>query len=247
MSSDSETTHTDNNGVAVDINASNLELVPYTTGNNLILNIGFDGIDDFWLTQAQISELYGTSIPNISMHISNVFSEKELEEFLVCKDFLIPKEHGRTKGNMQMHNVKHYNIDMVLAIGYRVKSKEGIAFRKKTTEIIKERVRNQSIITQDQFAQELMKLQNYLENEIIESKKDIVDIIEVAIIKNNKMDKSLKKITDNLEKSNPIPRQRYDETISEYEDRIRGIKSKNENDGDWLDNEGVWHTRNPTI
>jgi hypothetical protein len=68
-----------------------------------------------WLTQAQLAELYSTTRPNITMHIKNIFDDEELDENSVCKDFLHTASDGKN------YKTKHYNLDLILSLGYRVK------------------------------------------------------------------------------------------------------------------------------
>ncbi len=76
-----------------------------------------------WMNQNQIAELFDTSVPNISMHISNILKEGELEQDSVVKDYLTTAADGK------QYNVTFYALDMVLAIGFRVRSKRGTQFR----------------------------------------------------------------------------------------------------------------------
>ena len=76
-----------------------------------------------WMNQKQIAELFATSVPNISMHISNILNEQELEGFSVVKDYLTTADDGK------QYNVTFYALDMILAIGFRVRSKRGTQFR----------------------------------------------------------------------------------------------------------------------
>lgn len=76
-----------------------------------------------WMNQNQIAELFDTSVPNISMHISNILKEKELEAYSVIKDYLTTAADGK------QYNVTFYSLDMILAIGFRVRSKRGTQFR----------------------------------------------------------------------------------------------------------------------
>lgn len=85
-----------------------------------------------WLNQAQLVELYQTSKSNISEHISNIFAEGELEEGSVVRFFRTTASDGKT------YNVKYYNLDMIISLGYRVKSVIATNFRKWATERIKE-------------------------------------------------------------------------------------------------------------
>jgi hypothetical protein len=76
-----------------------------------------------WMNQNQMAELFATSIQNISLHIINVLKDKELEENSVIKDYLITAADGK------QYNVKFYSLDMILSIGFRVRSKRGTQFR----------------------------------------------------------------------------------------------------------------------
>ena len=76
-----------------------------------------------WMNQNQMAELFDTSVPNISMHISNILKEKELEVNSVVKDYLTTAADGK------QYNVTFYALDMILAIGFRVRSKRGTQFR----------------------------------------------------------------------------------------------------------------------
>ena len=75
--------------------------------------------EDLWLTQNQLAEIYCTTQENISMHISNIYADKELEENRTYKDFLLVRQEG----NRQVkRKIAHYNLDMIIALGYRVQS-----------------------------------------------------------------------------------------------------------------------------
>jgi len=81
-----------------------------------------------WLTQALMAELFQTSIPNISIHIRNILLEGELREASVVKEYLITAADGKR------YRTKHYSLDMILAVGYRVHSPRGTQFRQWATE-----------------------------------------------------------------------------------------------------------------
>lgn len=81
--------------------------------------------DTVWLTQAQMASLFETTKQNISLHVNNVFREGELEKEVVVKDFLTTTHHGAIAGKMQSHYVSFYSLDVIISVGYRVKSKRG--------------------------------------------------------------------------------------------------------------------------
>lgn len=85
-----------------------------------------------WLTQTQLSELYQTSKSNISEHIKHIFEEEELEERLVVRKFRTTASDGKN------YNVTYYNLDMIISLGYRIKSKIATNFRRWATERLKE-------------------------------------------------------------------------------------------------------------
>ncbi len=75
--------------------------------------------ETIWLNQKQIAELFQTTIPNVNMHIKNILAEGELERISTIQDFLIVQKEGRRKVK---RTVEHYNLDMIISLGYRVKS-----------------------------------------------------------------------------------------------------------------------------
>jgi hypothetical protein len=91
--------------------------------------------DSVWLTQIQMAELYQTTVPNVSMHIRNILSEGELRADATVKDCLIVRHEGPRQVERQ---VKLYSLDMILAVGYRVRSARGVQFRQWATERLSE-------------------------------------------------------------------------------------------------------------
>lgn len=88
-----------------------------------------------WLSQQQMAELYDTTKQNISLHIKNIFDENELNENSTVKEFLTVQKEGNR--NVE-RKVKYYNLDMIISLGYRIKSKVATNFRKWATERLKE-------------------------------------------------------------------------------------------------------------
>ena len=88
-----------------------------------------------WLTQAQMAELFDSSKQDVSYHINNIYEENELEENRTVKEFLTVQDEGSRRVSRK---VKYYNLDMIISLGYRIKSKIATHFRKWATERIKE-------------------------------------------------------------------------------------------------------------
>lgn len=108
------------------------DIVIYKTQDGLTkINVKFED-ETVWLTQAQLVELYQTSKSNISEHIKHIFEEGELDEKSVVRNFRTTASDGKT------YNTKFYNLDMIISLGYRVKSLVATQFRRWATELIKE-------------------------------------------------------------------------------------------------------------
>ena len=92
--------------------------------------------DTVWLTQAQMVDLFQTTKQNVSLHVRNVFKEGELDQTATVKDYLtVQKKEGIREVT---RNVKYYNLDVIISVGYRVKSKRGTAFRIWARKILKD-------------------------------------------------------------------------------------------------------------
>lgn len=98
-----------------------------------------------WMNQNQIAELFDTSVPNISMHIANILNEKELEENSVIKNYLTTASDGKN------YEVAFYSLDMILAIGFRVRSKRGTQFRQWANRNLKEYMIKGFVIDDDRL------------------------------------------------------------------------------------------------
>ena len=91
--------------------------------------------DSVWLTQGQMAELFNTSRTNIIEHISNIYSDEELDKNSTCQAFRQVRKEGK---RTVTRTIPFYNLDMIISVGYRVNSKQGIIFRKWATSILKD-------------------------------------------------------------------------------------------------------------
>jgi len=91
--------------------------------------------ESVWMTQTAISELFQTSVANINIHLKNIFEEGELDDHSTIKEYLIVQNEGNRE---VQRKVKHYNLETILAVGYRVRSHRGTQFRKWATERLNE-------------------------------------------------------------------------------------------------------------
>jgi hypothetical protein len=98
------------------------------------INVRLDK-DSVWLTQSTMSELFQTTPQNITLHIKSIYSEGELQEEATCKEYLQVQIEGKRK---IQRSLKHYNLEMIIAVGYRVRSHRGTQFRRWATERLRE-------------------------------------------------------------------------------------------------------------
>jgi hypothetical protein len=94
--------------------------------------------ETFWLTQEQIAELFERDRTVITKHFKNIFRDQELDEKMVSAFFAHTTQHGAVKGKTQEKLVKHYNLDAILSVGYRVNSKRGTQFRIWANRVLKD-------------------------------------------------------------------------------------------------------------
>jgi hypothetical protein len=104
-----------------------------------------------WLNQKQMAQLFGKARNTISEHIAHIFQEGELIESLVCRDFRHTTKHGAIKGKSQDKNVKYYNLDVIISVGYRVKSQQGTQFRIWATQRLKEYIVKGFVLDDERF------------------------------------------------------------------------------------------------
>ena len=123
--------------------------------------------ENIWLTQKMLSTLYGVSISAINQHIKKIYEDKELDEDSTIKNFLIVQDEGNRKIS---RNVIHYNLQMIIAVGFKVDNERAIQFRKWANQIVKdftikgwvmddERLKNDgSILTKKYFEEQLERI-----------------------------------------------------------------------------------------
>lgn len=140
------------------MNAKNqIEIYQASDGSTQI-NVQFEK-ETVWLTQVQMAELFERDRTVIGRHISNVFSENELNENGVCANFAHTTQHGAIKGKSQSKEVKYYNLDVIISVGYRVRSKQGTQFRIWANSILKEYLVKGYTINEKRLAQKEQEVQ----------------------------------------------------------------------------------------
>lgn len=104
-----------------------------------------------WLTQTQMAELFGKGRTTITEHIQNVFKEGELEKDMVCRNFRHTTQHGAIEGKTQETTSTYYNLDVIISVGYRVKSPQGTQFRIWATQRLREYIIKGFTLNDDRF------------------------------------------------------------------------------------------------
>ena len=139
--------------------------------------------DTVWLSQAQMANIFDTSSDNISLHLKNIFNEEELDENLTTEDFSVVRQEGKRQVTRK---VKHYNLDAIISVGYRVKSKSATNFRIWATARLKEYLTQGYTINQKRLQQNAHELEQALaliqktanSSELtLESGRGLVDIV----------------------------------------------------------------------
>ncbi len=107
------------------------EIILYQPNESLKLEVQIEN-ETVWLTQQQMAELFQTSKQNVSLHVNNIFKEEELPQISVVKESLTTASDGKK------YKTKYYNLDVIISVGYRVKSQRGTQFRIWATKTLKE-------------------------------------------------------------------------------------------------------------
>ncbi|MBO5039019.1 MAG: virulence RhuM family protein [Alphaproteobacteria bacterium] len=173
------------------------EIVIYTsTDGKISLDTKLEN-ETIWLTQDMMAKLFETTPQNITMHIKNIYDDEELEQNSTCKDFLQVRNEGKRTVSRRL---THYNLDMILSVGYRIKSKTAVQFRKWATNILKEYLIkgyaiNQKAIKEQQekltSSQQIIELLNRsLENQIetVEQAQNVSKILHQYVTGLNLLD-----------------------------------------------------------
>lgn len=125
--------------------------------------------DTIWMSQASIADLYQTTPQNITLHIKNIYGENELEESATCKEYLQVQQEGNRSVERKR---KFYNLEMIIAIGYRVRSHVGTHFRKWATERLNEYM-VKGFTMNDERLKEMKNLGQDYFDELLERIRDI--------------------------------------------------------------------------
>ena len=148
----------------------NKNIVLYNDGE-IELNVSIND-ETTWLNRNQISQLLDRDVKTIGKHINNVFKEKELEKNSVVANFATTAKDGKK------YDVEYYNLDVIISIGYRVKSQRGVKFRQWATSVLKSYITNGYAINSDKITNDrFVSLENKVE--LLSSKFNILESKEL--------------------------------------------------------------------
>lgn len=148
------------------------EIVVYQPDDTMRLDVRLQD-ETVWLSQEQMVKLFGRDQSVIARHISNIFKEGELDRKVVYAKFAYTTRHGAIPGKTQVKEVGLYNLDVVISVGYRVKSVQGTRFRQWATQVLKE-----FMLRGYAFNQRLNQLEDKVDRRLSKTEQDVVELKE---------------------------------------------------------------------
>lgn len=142
-----------------------------TEDKSVVLPVAVEN-ETVWLSQAQMMVLFGTSKQNVSLHIRNCFKEGELEENAVVKEYLTTALDGKK------YKTKYYNLDVIISVGYRVKSQRGVEFRKWANSVLKQYIVKGYAVNNNRMHQlgEVIRIMKRIEGSL--DSKQVLSVVE---------------------------------------------------------------------
>ncbi len=133
--------------------------------------------DTVWLNRKQMAELFDRDIKTIGKHINNAMKE-ELNDTVVVANFATTTAHGAIEGKTQTHMTEYYNLDVIISVGYRVKSKRGVEFRRWANSVLKQYILKGYAVNDNRIKQlgEVIRIMKRTENEL--DSKQVLSVIE---------------------------------------------------------------------
>jgi hypothetical protein len=174
---------------------SNANVLIYANKNGVRVELKFGhDLETMWANQSQMAQIFDCTVHNIMAHIKNVYEDKELDESSVCKEFLHTASDGKN------YQVQHYNLDMIIAVGYRVNSATATQFRIWATKILKEYIVKGFAMdderlkdpTRNQYFEELLERVKEIRTSEKLFYQKVKDIYSTAIDYNKNSDEAIK-------------------------------------------------------
>lgn len=147
------------------------QIILYSPNESISLEVRLEN-ETVWLNRQQIAQLFGRDIKTIGKHINNALKE-ELANFLVVANFATTKKYGRRDGFTQVVDIEYYNLDVIISVGYRVKSSQGILFRQWANKVLKDYLLRGYAVNQ-----RIDSLENKIDNKLYEHEQKIEHLTE---------------------------------------------------------------------
>ena len=147
------------------------QIILYSPNESISLEVRLEN-ETVWLNRQQIAQLFGRDIKTIGKHINNALKE-ELANFLVVGKFATTKKYGRRDGFTQVVDIEYYNLDVIISVGYRVKSSQGILFRQWANKVLKDYLLRGYAVNQ-----RIDSLENKIDNKLYEHEQKIEHLTE---------------------------------------------------------------------
>ncbi|MDR1226000.1 MAG: virulence RhuM family protein [Prevotellaceae bacterium] len=180
------------------------ELVSYTAEGLEDFQVLVD-YDTVWLTQAQMAELFAKGRATITEHVNNVFYEGELQRDSTCRKF----RQVRMEGSREIaREIEYYNLDVVISVGYRVKSQRGTQFRIWATSVLREHLLKGYTVKQPVTLEHLQEVKQNLAYQIEELRQKIENLDVVTSEQYNELYKALIELTSQKKLAEEKPRRR---------------------------------------
>ena len=128
-------------------------------GDNQQVEVRLEG-ETIWLTQRQMGDLFATTSENVLMHLKNIFQDNELEEVATAKDFLVVRQEGKRQVRRRL---KHYSLDAIISVGYRVNSRQATRFRQWATQVLREHLTRGWTLNRQRFEANACELEAALQ------------------------------------------------------------------------------------
>ena len=182
----------------------NSQIVVYGNGE---LELKISTTDEtIWATTKEIAQIFNIDRSVVSRHIKNIFRDKELDEKVVCANFAHTTKHGALSNKTQTRELKYYNLDIILAVGYRTNSTKAIKFRQWATKVLKEYIFNGFAINSEKLTQQrLLSLENdvqniksHIQNNTLDIKQGVFydgEIFDAYVFINNLLKSAKKEVT----------------------------------------------------
>ena len=153
------------------------EIVIFETEDNTIkLKVPVE-CETVWLNRQQMSELFDRNVKTIGKHINNALRE-ELEDQVVVAKFATTTQHGAIEGKTQTHMTEYYNLDVIISVGYRVKSKRGVEFRRWANSVLKKYILQGYAVNDNRIAQlgEVIRIMKRTQNAL--DSQQVLNVIQ---------------------------------------------------------------------